>query len=108
MVKQAQFTCCLDAKITSQMVTYRQMTRAELDQAIGFWQKVLEIPEAEAHLTLGKTESTSHLFHVATAPSAQRQGHPTRLRQLVPNALGAEGCRISVLSAQENGDRRAA
>jgi len=121
-------------------ITYRQMTRADLGQAIGFWQSALDISEEEARLTFwnfsasedcfrrtyiaadetgkilstvcywlrevtgagDKAEPIGHVFHVATAPSAQKQGHATQLLKHVSSAMLAEGCQLSVLSARQN------
>jgi GNAT superfamily N-acetyltransferase len=42
-----------------------------------------------------------HLFHVATAPIARRQGHATRLLADTVDALRAAGCQWAILSARQ-------
>jgi ribosomal protein S18 acetylase RimI-like enzyme len=52
--------------------------------------------------TVGAPVRVGHLFHVATEPSARRQGHASRLLADVIHALRATGCQWAILSARQD------
>src|SRR5690348_11839704 len=43
-----------------------------------------------------------HLFHVATEPTARRQGHASRLLADAVHALRVAGCQWAILSARQD------
>jgi ribosomal protein S18 acetylase RimI-like enzyme len=49
----------------------------------------------------GSAVRIGHLFHVATAPAARRQGHASRLLADTVDALRAAGCQWALLSARQ-------
>jgi ribosomal protein S18 acetylase RimI-like enzyme len=50
----------------------------------------------------GAAVPIGHLFHVATEPSARRQGHATRLLADTIEALRGAGCQWAILSARQD------
>lgn len=50
----------------------------------------------------GMAVPVAHIFHVATEPSARRQGHATRLLTDAVKAVGKIGCQWAILSARQN------
>ncbi len=50
----------------------------------------------------GATVRIGHLFHVATEPTARRQGHASRLLADTVHALHVAGCQWAVLSARQD------
>jgi GNAT superfamily N-acetyltransferase len=50
----------------------------------------------------GTTVRIGHLFHVATKPTARRQGHATHLLADVLHALRVAGCQWAILSARQD------
>jgi ribosomal protein S18 acetylase RimI-like enzyme len=56
----------------------------------------------EVRDTTGAAVPVGHLFHVATEPTARRQGHASRLLADTVYALSKAGCQWALLSARQD------